>query len=321
MFIDTHAHLNFKAFKTDLDKVIKKSVDVGVRKIINVGSNYATSVKAVESVKNVETVENVKMYAAVGLHPIHLASDITESEIIDAKEYKFTTKQEKFNYQKYAGLIRSSDKIVAIGETGLDYFRIKSEIRNPKSETNSKFEIQTIKTIQKKVFMEHIRLAEEFDLPLILHCRGSKEKPDEAYEEILKILKCHSEFISESQRSRNKFEMTHDLCNNLQGVIHCFVGNLKQAYDFINLGFFIGVNGIVTFNKSNELQDIVKKIPLKSILLETDCPYLAPEPYRGKRNTPEYISLIAQKIARIKNIKLKKVEDITTQNAKNLFNI
>lgn len=290
MFIDTHAHLNFKAFETDIDKVIKKSVSSGVRKIINVGSNYQTSLKAVRM------TENKYLYASVGLHPIHLIDNITEKCLIEGKEYKFATKKEKFDYKKYEKLIENTDKVVAVGETGLDFYRIedknKSKIRNTRLETNSKFKIQ------KQVFIEHVRLAKKYGLPLIMHCRSSEEKPYEAYNIMLKIL------------LKEKY---------YKGVIHCFTGNLKQACDFINLGFLIGVNGIVTFSKSYKLQDIIKKIPLESIILETDCPYLSPEPYRGKRNTPEYVPVIAKKIANLKSVNIKDVEYTTSKNAYNLF--
>jgi len=306
MFIDTHAHLNFKEFEKELPDVLKRSFEVEVKKIINVGSNYQTSVKAVEIVKSLALVKNVEMFAAVGCHPIHLAANITETAMFDGKEYKFTTKKEEFDMAKYQKLIdENKDMIVAIGETGLDYYRLNDE--NKYQISNIKYQILDNKKIQKQIFKKHIELAQKNDLSLILHCRGSEGKPFDAYDEMIEILKL--------QMSNCKSQ------NKIRGVVHCFVGNLKQAQEFIKLGFYIGVNGIVTFKNSNELQNIIREIPLEKIVLETDCPYLAPEPYRGKRNEPMYIPLIAQNIAELKNIELEKIEEITTKNAKELFKI
>jgi TatD DNase family protein len=296
MFIDTHAHLNFREYEKDIKDVLERSFDAEVKKIINVGSNYKTSVKSVKSIKGVE------LYSVIGCHPIHLTSDITETAKFDGKEYKFTTKKEEFDVKKYQKIIDSSDKVVAVGETGLDYYHLKTQ--NSKLKTISK-NLKLEKEIQKKVFKKHIELAIENNLPLVLHCRGSGNDQYGAYDEMLKIIKFYN----------------LNLKSNLRGVAHCFVGNLAQAKEFIKMGFYIGVNGIVTFKNSKELQNIIKEIPLKNIVLETDCPFLAPDPYRGKRNEPAYIPIIAQKIAELKNININEVKQQTTANSQKLFNI
>lgn len=305
MFIDTHAHINFREYEGEIDDVLKRSFEAGVKKIINIGSNYDTSCKAVQMVEEAndfqetpgntvaEQMNKFGLSAVIGCHPIHLTQDITESAMFDGKEYKFRTKKEIFDKGKYQDLIDDNkDFIVGIGETGLDYFHL-SEIKDEKE-------------IQKKVFREHIELALENDLPLVLHCRGSEDDPYRAYDEMLEIINGY--------KSQKEFK-------GIKGVIHCFVGNLKQAREFVDLGFYIGVNGIVTFKKSTELQEIVKEISLNKIVLETDCPFLSPEPYRGKRNEPMHIPVIAQKMAELKCVDIKMIEKITTQNSERLFGI
>lgn len=262
MIIDTHAHVNFNAFKDDADEVIKRSLKENVF-MINVGSQYSTSKRAVEMAHKYEGI-----YAAVGLHPIHIVHG--SQSTVHGKDY------EEFNYEKYLELAKDP-KAVAIGEMGLDYYHIKEEADQKK---------------QKEIFLAGIKLANEVRKPMIIHCR-------EAYDDLLEILK------------------NNPVKKN--GVIHCFVGGLKTAQEFVSLGFKIGLNGIITYSESYD--KLIKNIDLKDILLETDCPYLAPAPHKGKRNEPVYVKLIAEKIAQIKQISVEEVEEITTQNAKSLFSI
>ncbi|MBL7141712.1 TatD family hydrolase [Patescibacteria group bacterium] len=267
--IDTHAHLNFQAFKDDYAQVIEQNFKNGLKAVINVGSNLQTSQKAIEIAK-----EFKNCYAAIGLHPIHV-------------------KDEKLDKGKYILLIKENkDLIKAVGETGLDFFR-NQEL---------KFKNEKLKSLQKEVFLKHLELAQEFNLPVILHCRGSKENPKDAYIELLKIIK--------------------DLKQVPRGVIHCFSADWGMAQEYLNLDFFIGFTGPITFkNATPELLQVVERSPLNKILLETDCPFLAPEPYRGQRNEPVYIRFMAQKIAEIKNISFEKVVETTTKNAKKLFRL
>lgn len=303
MYIDTHAHLNFREYKDEIPEVIKRAQEAKVEAIINVGSNFNTSKKCVEiaignsplavrkSPKANSQQPIANLYSAVGVHPIHLVKDITESATFDGRTYSFTTKQEDFDYQKFKKLALSSQKVVAIGETGLDYFHNSDD-----------------RTIQKKVFREHIRLAKELNLPLILHCRGEENDPYGVYDEMLKIL--NSQFIIRDSKTSGG-----------RGVIHCYGGNLEQAKQFIDLGFCLGVNGIVTFKNAKQLQLTLKDCPLEKMLIETDCPFLAPEPYRGERNEPAFVVEVAKKIAQLKNIPLSEVEKTATQNAINLFKL
>ncbi len=248
MLIDTHAHLNFNDFRSDFDEVIKRSLAEDVW-IINVGSNYETSKKAVEIAERYEK----GIYAAIGLHPIHV-------------------KDENFNASKYRSLCQS-DKIVAIGEIGLDYFK----------------DYGLFKEKQKEVFLQQLNLAKELNLPVIFHCR-------KAHNDLLEILR-------ENQTS---------------GVIHCFTGTWKQAKEYLDMRFYLGINGIMY---KFDLKEVIKKTPLDKILIETDCPYLTPLQAGVERNEPVFIKYIVQDIAKIKDIDFQKVAQTTSQNARNLFRI
>ncbi|MBI4652745.1 TatD family hydrolase [Candidatus Kuenenbacteria bacterium] len=154
--------------------------------------------------------------------------------------------------------------------------------------------------MQKEIFVKQLNIAKALDLPIILHCRGNKEEPLKAYEEMLDILKNYS---------------------GLTGVIHCFEADWKIAEQFLRLNFLISFTGIITFGDDEKIKEVIKKIPLDKILTDTDCPYLTPKPFRGKRNEPLYVKYIIQKIAEIKQISFKKADQATTQNAMRLFKI
>lgn len=260
--IDTHAHLNFQAFENDYARVIRDNFKNGLKAVINVGSNLETSKKAVRISREFENC-----YASVGLHPIHV-------------------EDEEFDKGKYKELVeKNKDKVKAVGETGLDFYH---------SEKNTEK--------QKEIFLKHVELAWESDLPVILHCRESRENPKAAYSELLKIVK--------------------ELKKTPFGVLHCFSADWEIAQEFLKLGFYLGFDGPITFkNASLELLKVVEKIPLDRILLETDCPFLAPEPYRGQRNEPVYVRFIAQKIAELKDMSFNQVVETTTENAKKLFRL
>lgn len=254
-WVDSHAHLNFKAFYNDYPKIIKNCLEENLW-LINVGSQYADSQQAVAIAENYEK----GVWAAIGLHP-------TNAE------------DENFDYQKYLELAKNP-KVVAIGETGLDYYHIK----NPESRIR-----------QKKIFLDHLKLAQEINKPLIIHCR-------EAHEELAELLK------AESCKPKA-----------VPGVIHCFTGNQKQAKQYIEMGFYLGFTGIITY--SSAYDEIIKSLPLERILIETDCPYLTPVPRRGQRNEPAYVKHTAQKIASLRGLFLEEIAKQTTSNALNLFQI
>jgi len=285
--IDTHAHLNFNAYKDDIDEVVKRSLNNNIW-MINVGSQYETSKKAVEIAKRYP--EGV--YAAIGVHPIHLAEGIFKVKL-DTEEQAFQTKNENFDYEKYKELAKSN-KVVAIGEIGLDYYY------RPKT----KRKLELFKEKQRTGLCQQLQLAKELNLPVIFHCRM-------AHQDLIEILN--------EQKTANR--------EQLKGVIHCFTGNWEQAEEFLKMGFYLGFNGIIF--KLN-LDEIIKKTPLDKILIETDCPYLTPPIGENQRisqrksaavrNEPLYLKYIAEKIAKIKNLSYEEIAEITTKNAKKLFN-
>lgn len=275
MLTDTHAHLNFSAYNKDLDEVIKRTLAEDVR-VINIGTKYETSKKAVEIAEKYEG-----MYAAIGMHPIHVKTNLVKIKT-DPEEGSFETLGEDFNKEKYLELAKSK-KVVAIGEIGLDFYY------RPKT----KRKLELFKEKQKEVFLQQLNLAKELDLPVILHCRM-------AHEDLLKILALQV------------------ISYKLQGVVHCFTGTWEQAEKYLKMGFYIGLNGIIF--KLN-LDEVMKSIPLDKILIETDCPYLTPPQEGNKRNEPLFVKYVVQKIAEIKNLACKKIIEITTQNARELFRI
>jgi|SRR3989344_3846635 len=275
MIIDTHSHLNFDAFKNDLEEVTKRTLDSGIW-VINVGTKYETSKRAVEIAESFK--EGV--YSAVGLHPIYAAAEFVKMRT-DPDEGEFLIREQDFDKERYKSLALSGGKkVVAIGEIGLDYYY--------KPKTTAKLE--QFKEKQKQVFIEQLDLAKELNLPLILHCRV-------AHDDVIEILKLRGE---------------------KRGVIHCFTGTLEQAKKYVDLGFYIGLNGIIF---KLPLDEIIKNISLDNILVETDCPYLTPTPEGNQRNEPIFISHTIQKVAELKGISFDEVCKITTQNAKKLFKI
>lgn len=275
--IDTHSHLNFSAYKEDGAEVLERALAKHML-MINVGAQFSTSQRAVKMAE-----DQPALYAAIALHPIHLQTKEIYEELPTGEKVKIVSRAEEFDYNKYKELALSSPKVVAIGETGIDYYHLEDNDRDEQ------------KALQKKVFIEHIKLANELNLPLIIHCR-------DAYDDLIEIL--------QANEVKSK------------GVIHCFAGNKEQAKIFLELGFYLGFTGVITFkNGVEELHEIIKEMPEDRILSETDCPYLTPEPFRGKRNEPIYVEYVIKKIAMLRNWSFEKAEKITETNAKTLFNL
>lgn len=276
MLIDTHCHLQFKAYQENQEEVIRRALEAGVF-MITVGTKKRISEAGVALAEKYDGV-----WAAVGLHPAHLFPYPLDDE------EGTVPKPEEFDINVYRSLAKHS-KVVAIGECGLDYFRIK--------EKNNAVEIREK---QEKTFRGHLDLADELDLPVIIHCR-------EAHTESLRILK---EYI-EAGRLRRR------------GVTHCFTGTKAEAADYLSLGFFIGFTGVITFppkkNQKEDLAEVVRTVPLDRLLIETDAPLLAPIPHRGKQNEPAFVKYVAQKVAELKQISFDEVAETTTKNAKILF--
>ena len=282
MLFDSHTHLNLAAFDLDRDTIIKRYLKEGVF-LVNVGTCYQTSKKAVEIA---EAYKNC--WASVGLHPAHTfpvpLNQLDKSEISSLdSDIQETLIVEEFD-SKFEDLIRHNKKIVAIGECGLDY----SYLKEVSSEKQEKY-----KKLEEKEFRKQIRIAKEYNLPLILHLRS-------LYKKALEILQ----------------EETF----NSQLVFHFFTGSLEDLELILqNPNYFIGFSGVITYG--NKLDEVIRGVPLERILIETDAPYVAPVPYRGKRNEPFYVKEVAKKIAEIKNLPLKEVEKTTFENALRFFRI
>jgi TatD DNase family protein len=279
-WIDTHGHVNFNAFKDDGEEVIKKALDNGIG-IIMPGSQIDTSKRSVEYA---EKLDHPYIKAAIGLHPIHLEDiEVDDSEV--GNQDKFHTRKEEFRRAAYEDLLKSSDKIVAIGEVGLDYWRLPNGLK----------EREFYKERQIETLNNQLDLAVQYKKPVILHCR-------KAHDDLLSMLEGHI-----------MLEEPHH-----PGVIHCYTGSKTQLRAFLALGFYIGYNGIIF--KMN-LDDVIKETPLDRILLETDSPYLTPPQLGDVRNEPSNVKLVAEKIAELKQVSVDEVARQTTENAKAVFRL
>jgi TatD DNase family protein len=251
--IDTHCHLDFPEFAEQQDAVVTRAREAGVKRMITI-STHASRFASVKKVA--EKYEDV--FCTAGVHPHHSGEpdeDIQENWLVEAAGY---------------------EKVVGLGETGLDYYYNNSPV-----------------DAQKKNFRTHIRACLKTDLPIIVHTRDAD---DDTYA----LLK------EEGQ-------------GKLRGLLHCFSSSRKLAEQALEMGLFISFSGIVTFKKSDELRAIAKDIPLERILVETDAPFLAPMPFRGKTNEPSYVVHTAQCVADVKGVSLEELAGITTQNALRLF--
>ncbi len=283
MFIDTHTHVNFSDFKEDAESVIRRALDNDIWMVI-VGSEYKTSNRALTYANKYEK----GVYAAVGLHPIHLEAMHVENDDGEG-EYSFNTRGEEFNYETYEKLAKFQ-KVVAIGEIGLDYYHL-----DPTKD------VRAIKQKQKQVFVEQLLLARRLGLPAIIHCR-------QAHDDMLAILQDFKKNYPDLISSDHPW-----------AVMHCFSGDEDLAWKYFRLGLMISFTGLITF--SRQWEDLIRKVPLDKIMTETDSPYMTPEPYRGQRNEPLLVQYVTAKIAEIKGMKLDRVQDITFENARKFFKI
>ncbi len=250
---DTHSHYNDKAFENDLDEVLKKVYNSNVTKLVCIGYNLESSKKAIDIAEKYDFI-----YATCGISP----NDVNENSIEELNEI----------YE----LAKNNDKVVAIGEIGLDYYWNKEN-----------------KELQKEVFIKQIKLANELNLPITIHTR-------DAHIDTIDILK-------------------QEKCLNT-GIFHCCPLNVELIKKGIELGYYISFTGVITF-KNAKPELAINEVPLDRLLIETDCPYMAPEPYRGKRNDSSYVIEVARKLAKEKNIELEKIAKITYDNAMRIYKI
>ncbi|WP_345913948.1 TatD family hydrolase [Bacillus velezensis] len=252
MLFDTHAHLNAEQFDTDLEEVIARAKAEKVERIVVVGFDKPTITRAMELIEEYDFI-----YAAIGWHPVD-AIDMTEEDLSWIKE------------------LSSHEKVVAIGEMGLDYHWDKSP-----------------KDVQKEVFRKQIALAKEVNLPIIIHNR-------DATEDVVTILK-------------------EEGAEEVGGIMHCFTGSAEVARQCMDMNFYISFGGPVTFKNAKKPKEVAKEIPNDRLLIETDCPFLTPHPFRGKRNEPSYVKYVAEQLAELKGLTYEEIVSITTENAKRLF--
>ncbi|MDO5550959.1 MAG: TatD family hydrolase [Lachnospiraceae bacterium] len=254
MIFDTHAHYDDEAFDQDREAVLNALQEAGIGAVVNVGASLESTERTLKL-----TEEYPFIYGAVGVHPSD-SKDLTEEDI-----------------QWLEGLT-NRDKVVAVGEIGLDYYW-----EDPDHE------------IQKKWFVRQLALARKVKLPVIIHSR-------DAAKDTLDIMK--------AERSQE-----------IGGVIHCFSYGKEMAREYLDMGFFLGIGGVVTFQNGKKLKEVVEYAPLEQLVLETDCPYLAPVPNRGKRNSSLNLPYVVEGIAALKGITPQQVMEVTWENAKRLYRL
>jgi TatD DNase family protein len=272
MLTDTHCHLDFNKFDEDRDVVIRRALEAGVKKILVPAIELASSRAVIELANSHEAI-----FAAIGFHPTDL-DGWDESSI-----------------ENLRNLVQSADKVIAIGEIGLDYYWVKEPEK---------------KARQRQVLKEQLQLAREAGLPVVIHMREENDAWfGEASVDLLKIL---------TEWQRGLQEQGHPLAER-PGVLHSFNGNLETAQKAIQRNFYIGVTGPVTYKNAEEKRRIIRQLSLERLLIETDAPFLTPVPYRGKRNEPAFVAYIADKIAEIHMTTREQVAKITSDNANRLF--
>ncbi|MFA6158607.1 MAG: TatD family hydrolase [Candidatus Paceibacterota bacterium] len=281
-YIDIHAHTNFALFDADRKEVVERALNAGVW-MINIGTQQDTSRKAVEMTREFP----VGVYSIIGLHPIHVNPSYHDAEEIGPEGKTFTSRGETFDADFYRKLAKEGGaKVLGIGECGLDYYRPST----PEEDAR-----------QREAFIGQIGLALELDLPLMLHIRSGATR--NAYRDVLDILAT--------------YKKSHG--DKLRGDTHFFAGSVDEAKEFLALGFHLSYTGVVTFAK--QYKELVEATPVDRIMSETDCPYVAPVPERGKRNEPSFVIHTANKILDIKGLGPIEGRKRLVENAFKLFSL
>ena len=282
MLIETHAHLDYPDFANDLDDVLRRAIQAGVTRIVTIGTSIESSRRAIDLAEKYPAV-----YAAIGVHPTYAE---------EAEEDVFTPLRE----------LAKNPRVVAIGETGLDYHRLPSErvakekqvqvMTALRTETDEEIEAQirdgAYKSKQASLFQQQLDLAVELGLNAVIHQR-------DAWEDTLKIMQPYT--------------------GKVRGVFHCFGGSLDEANEGLALDHLVSFTGIVTFKNGVAVRQVAADIPLWKFMVETDCPYLAPAPFRGKRCEPAYTRIVAETIAAARGVSLEEISEATTETAEKFF--
>ncbi len=289
VLFDSHTHIQFPAYDADREEVLARAKKAGV-KMIAIGTQYSTSLSGVALAEKYP--EDV--WASIGFHPNHA---VAVGWYHDSKEQK-AAESEIFDKKKFEELARNP-KVVAIGECGLDYYRLTGH------STWSMDQGASIKEAQKRVFMEQIEIAQSVGKLLMIHARPSKGT-DDAYEDVLGIFS--SPLYSRGRTKVGDYK-----------IIHFYEGSFAMTKKLVEAGYYFTFGGIITWKR--DYDDILAYIPLERILLETDAPYVAPEPHRGERNEPAYVVETAKKLAELSGKTFEEVCEITTSNVKMVFGV
>lgn len=276
---DVHTHVNFNLFKDDWKEVLDRAVESGVW-LANVGTQQDTSKRALEMASSYKR----GVYAIIGLHPIHTSKSYHDLKELGEGGAEFTSRGEIFDIEKYRPLAEHP-KTIAIGECGLDYFRL---------------DVDTAK-IQREVFIAQIELAIAVQKPLMLHIRPSEGSMD-AYKDALDILTSYVLRLP-----------------SIPANVHFFAGDWAIAKSFLDIGCTLSFTGVVTFTK--DYDEVIKNAPLDRILTETDAPYITPTPFRGRRNEPSYVKYGAERMAQIRGISTEEFSKATLENALKFFKL
>src|SRR5213075_1519291 len=282
MLIETHAHLDYPDFANDLDEVVRRAAEAGVTRIITIGTSVESSRRAIDLAE-----KHPAVYAAIGVHPTYVE---------EAEEDVFTPLRE----------LAKHPRVVAIGETGLDYHQLPSEkvakekqvqvMTALRTETDEEIEAQirdgAYKSKQASLFQQQLDLAVELGFNVVIHQR-------DAWDDTLEVLRPYAE--------------------KLRGVFHCFGGTIDQANEVLALDHLVSFTGIVTFKNGAAVRQVAAEIPLWKFMVETDCPFLAPAPFRGKRCEPAHTRIVAEAIAGARGVALNEIAEATTETAEQFF--
>jgi TatD DNase family protein len=254
MLVDTHVHINFPEYGLDLAEVAARWRAAGVVQLVH----SCVEPQEFPQLQKIADQFPEEVYLSVGLHPLHCDQALPVAAVVEALY-----------------LAAQDPRVVAIGETGLDFFKATNLDQ------------------QKAYFLAHITVAQALDLPLIVHCRDAAQAAAEIF----------------------------GSCGPVKAVMHCWTGNAEETKLFVSLGLAVSFSGVVTFKKAETVHQALQVVPLAQLLIETDCPFLAPVPLRGKRNEPAFVAHVAQRVAQLRNLDLAELAEITTHNAQQLFRL
>jgi TatD DNase family protein len=291
MLIETHAHLDYPDFAPDFDDVLRRATDAGVTRIITIGTSVESSRRAVELAEKYPNV-----FAVIGVHPTYV-EESGEDVITPLRE------------------LARNPRVVAIGETGLDYHRLPStELEDRKAKTFPHQEV--FRSVAKA-----LQFSTEDQIEAQIHDGAYKSKQASLFEQQLDLAVELGLNVVIHQRDAwaDTLEIMRPYTGKVRGVFHCFGGSLEQAHEVLDLDHLVSFTGIVTFKNGVNVREVAAKVPLWKFMVETDCPYLAPVPFRGKRCEPAHTRLVAESIAAARGISLDEIAEATTETAEKFF--